>query len=212
MRVRRVSGVPGSPSENFLAWETGRKWENRKIAPENARGGALQNRGAPESAREGAFPVVCLHGHLRRHPREHPPEHPDFGEHPGKHSQEVFWGFPISGRSPRPGRSLFQDPSEKPRCPQNRFYRHQKRLRVVTGEHWTGSPNKSIDQIGENCPKMSGNCVASPSGQFFRYFSDILSIFCGHFVDIPFFWAVQRFARYKFRDRRILVMFLVFAR
>ena len=46
---------------NFLAWETGRKLENPKIAPENARGGALQNRGAPESAREGAFPVVVLH-------------------------------------------------------------------------------------------------------------------------------------------------------
>ena len=31
-----------------------------KIAPENARGGALQNRGAPESAREGAFPVISF--------------------------------------------------------------------------------------------------------------------------------------------------------
>ena len=33
---------------------------------------------APENARGGAFPVLFLHGHLRRHPREHP----DFGEHP----------------------------------------------------------------------------------------------------------------------------------
>ena len=24
---------------------------------------------------------------------------------------------------------------------------------AVTGEHWTGSPKKSIDQIGKNCPK-----------------------------------------------------------
>ena len=23
----------------------------------------------------------------------------------------------------------------------------------VMGKHWTGSPNKSIDQIGKNCPK-----------------------------------------------------------
>ena len=46
---------------NFLAWETARKWENSKIAPENARGDALQNRGAPGSAREGAFPAVFLH-------------------------------------------------------------------------------------------------------------------------------------------------------
>ena len=25
--------------------------------------------------------------------------------------------------------------------------------KVVTGEHWTGSPNKSMDQIGKTCPK-----------------------------------------------------------
>ena len=57
-------------------------------------------------------------------------------------------------------------------------------LKVVTGEHWTGSPNKSIDQIGKHCPKnvwkTSKNCVFSPSGRFadiFRHFSDILSTF-----------------------------------
>ena len=77
-----------------------------KIAPENARGGALQNQGAPESAREGAFPVVFLHKHLRQHPCEHSPGHPDFGEHTREHSRELFWGFPISGQSPRPGSSL----------------------------------------------------------------------------------------------------------
>ena len=69
----------------------------------------LSKIGAPESACEGAFPVVFLHGHLHRHPCEHSPEHPDFGEHPRKHSRELYWGFPVSGQSPRPGRSLFKD-------------------------------------------------------------------------------------------------------
>ena len=40
---------------------------------------------------------------------------------------------------------------------------------------------------------MCENCVFSSSGQFL----DIFSTFFGHFVDIPFFWAVQRFARYN---------------
>ena len=40
---------------------------------------------------------------------------------------------------------------------------------------------------------MPENCVFSPSGQFL----DIFRTFFGHFVDVPFFWAVQRFARYK---------------
>ena len=72
--------------------------------------------------------------------------------------------------------------------------------RFVMGEHWTGSPNKSIDQIGKNCPKMSENCVSGPSGQFL----DIFRTFFGQFSDIlstaRFFWAVQRFARYKSRS------------
>ena len=42
----------------------------------------------------------------------------------------------------------------------------------------------------EKCPKI---CVFSFPGQFL----DIFRTFLGHFVDIPFFWAVQRFARYK---------------
>ena len=38
---------------------------------------------------------------------------------------------------------------------------------IVTGTHWTGSPNKSIDQIGENCqPKPSKNCVPAPPDNF----------------------------------------------
>ena len=40
---------------------------------------------------------------------------------------------------------------------------------------------------------MSKNCVFSPS----RKVSDIFSTFFGHLVDIPFLWAVQRFARYN---------------
>ena len=68
--------------------------------------------------------------------------------------------------------------------------------RLVTGEHWTGSPYKSIDQIGKIVPKMSENCVFSPSfWTFFGHFFDIFPTF----VDTPSFWAVQRFARYNYR-------------
>ena len=63
---------------------------------------------------------------------------------------------------------------------------------VVTGECWTGSPNKSIHQTGKTCPKMSENCVfrLGPSGQFsdiFSTFSDILSTFAfsGLSNDLP---------------------------
>ena len=92
---------------NTLAWETGRKWETPEIAPEYARGGALQNRGAPESACEGADRGVNEGKQQEKHLCEHSPEHPDLGEHPREHSRELFWGFPIFGQSPRPGRSLF---------------------------------------------------------------------------------------------------------
>ena len=57
----------------------------------------------------------------------------------------------------------------------------------LMGEHWTGSPNKSINQIG-SLQTIFGRC------------SDILSTCVGHFVDIPFFWTVQRFARYNSRS------------
>ena len=55
-------------------------------------------------------------------------------------------------------------------------------FRFVTGEHWTGSPNKSTDQIGKKCPKNSHVCSASgPFVDMFRtcsrHFSDILSTF-----------------------------------
>ena len=91
---------------NILAWETGRKRENPKIAPENAHGGALQNRGAPGSAREGADGGFNERQQQEKHLREHSPEHPDFGEHAREHSRELFWGFPVSDQSPRPGSSL----------------------------------------------------------------------------------------------------------
>ena len=56
--------------------------------------------------------------------------------------------------------------------------------RLVTGDHGTGSPIKSIDQIVRRMSKNSENCVFGPSGQFldisrtfFRHSSDILSTF-----------------------------------
>ena len=64
--------------------------------------------------------------------------------------------------------------------------------RCATGEPWTGSPRaKHRDQIGKNCPKKCQKvlCV-QPIWTIFGHFS----MFVGHFVDIPFFWAVQRFA------------------
>ena len=67
----------------------------------------------------------------------------------------------------------------------------------VTGVHWTGSPKKSIDQIGKNCPKNVRKLCFQPLWTIFGHFSDIFSTSLGHFVDIPIFGAVQRFARYN---------------
>ena len=47
--------------------------------------------------------------------------------------------------------------------------------------------------MSEKCPKI---VFAVPRDNSWT-FSDIFSTFFGHFVDIPFFWAVQRFARYN---------------
>ena len=82
-------------------------------------------------------------------------------------------------------------------------------LSIVTGVHWTESPNKSIDQIAKNCPenvrKLSKKCLKIVfSSTIFGHFSDIFSAFFGHFVDIPFFWAIQRFARYNLSKAEIL--------
>ena len=71
-------------------------------------------------------------------------------------------------------------------------------------EHWTGSPKKSIDQIGKNCPKKVRKLCFRPLRTIF---SDIFSTFFGHFVGVPIFWAVQRFAHYKpspFVDCRVV--------
>ena len=42
------------------------------------------------------------------------------------------------------------------------------------------SSNKSTDQIGKKCQKMSEYCVCSGFGTFFGYFFDIFGTFCRH--------------------------------
>ena len=74
---------------------------------------------------------------------------------------------------------------------------HPPEIHLVTGVHWTGSPNKSIDQIGKNCPKNVRKLCFQPLWTILDIFRTFFSTFFGHFVDIPIFWAVQRFARYK---------------
>ena len=64
----------------------------------------------------------------------------------------------------------------------------------VAGRHWTGSPNKSIDQKGKTVQKCPKIVFSAPHDNFWTFFRHSF----GHFVDILFFWAVQRFARYKF--------------
>ena len=54
---------------------------------------------------------------------------------------------------------------------------------VATGEHWTGSPNKGIDQIGNSCQKMPFVVVLAPLDSFrtlFRYFFDRFGTFGRH--------------------------------
>ena len=46
-------------------------------------------------------------------------------------------------------------------------------------------------------PKNVRKLCFRPLRAIFGYFSDTFSTFFGHFVGIPIFWAVQRFARYK---------------
>ena len=54
----------------------------------------------------------------------------------------------------------------------------------VTGEHWTGSPNKRIDQIGKNCPKIVLKIVfPAPPDNFWTFFGQFFGIFrtfCRH--------------------------------
>ena len=42
---------------------------------------------------------------------------------------------------------------------------------------WTGSPNKSIDRIGKNCPKHVRKLCFQPLQTIFGHFSDIFSTF-----------------------------------
>ena len=72
-----------------------------------------------------------------------------------------------------------------------------RRRRVCNGRAWTGSPNKSLDQIGKNCPKNVQKLSRGAESTIFGQFLDNFWAFFRHFVDIPFFWAVQRFARYN---------------
>ena len=73
--------------------------KNHKSAPEHARGGALQNRGAPGVLARVPTEVRRTSEEEKQqewHLCEHSPEHPDFGEHPREHSQEQF---PMSDQS-----------------------------------------------------------------------------------------------------------------
>ena len=51
---------------------------------------------------------------------------------------------------------------------------------LVTGEHWTGSPNKSIDQIGKKYPKNVRKLCFRPLWTFVGHFFDIFRTFCRH--------------------------------
>ena len=112
-------------------WSEMQKPQN---APESARGGALQNRGALESACGGAVPVVFFHGPLLWHPREHSPEHPYFGKHPREHSWEqfrFFFSFPagLPGQEDRYTRGICREKCLatnvgpfRATCPEERFF------------------------------------------------------------------------------------------
>ena len=60
--------------------------------------------------------------------------------------------------------------------------------RVTKSKH---RPNRQ--KMSKNCPKI---VFSVPTDNFWTFFVHF-STFFGHFVDIPFFWAVQRFARHK---------------
>ena len=69
---------------------------------------------------------------------------------------------------------------------------------AVTGVHWTGSPNKSIDQIGKNCPKNVRKLCFQPLWTIFGHFSEIFRhfrTFCrhSHFLGCPTICPLQLF-------------------
>ena len=57
---------------------------------------------------------------------------------------------------------------------------------VVTGGHWTGSPNKAINQKGKTCPRIA---FSGPSAHIAGH-SDVVSTF-------PFSGLSNDFARHK---------------
>ena len=57
---------------------------------------------------------------------------------------------------------------------------------IASGEHWTGSPNKDVDQIGKNCPENVRKLRSRPLRTIFR-------TCCRHSL----FLGVQRFARHN---------------
>ena len=66
----------------------------------------------------------------------------------------------------------------------------------VTGVHWTGSPNKSIDQIGKKCPKNVRKLCFRPLWTIFGHvqtFFDIFRTFCrhSHFLGCPTICPLQ---------------------
>ena len=67
---------------------------------------------------------------------------------------------------------------------------------VGTGMHWTGWPDRNIDQIKKMpkaCQNASSQGFRAISGQFL----DVFQTSFRHFVMILFFWAVRRSARYN---------------
>ena len=53
--------------------------------------------------------------------------------------------------------------------------------------------------MSKNVRKLCFRLLTTVSGDF----SDTFSTFFGHFVDILFFWAVQRFARYSLSNSEL---------
>ena len=56
----------------------------------------------------------------------------------------------------------------------------------VTGVHWTGLPDRTTDQIGKKCPKISESCLCSGSGTIFGQSLDIFPDIFRHFIMILF--------------------------
>ena len=66
-------------------------------------------------------------------------------------------------------------------------------LRFATDVRWTGSPNKSIDQMAKNCPKNVRKLCLKPLWTIFGHFFDISRTFCrhSHFLGCPTICPLQ---------------------